>query len=231
MADAQSADYARQECVARMGADLGELYSLLSGELVWLNWRWHEFVYLYGGPAQRLDLLNASAPFFFYVVQRVLWDETLLGISRLAGPATTGTKRNLSVHRIPELIQDTNFRAEVGALLEDVSKTSAFAIDLRNRRIAHRDLDVALGTSATPLPAATTEKISGALQSLADVLNAIQKRYLGSTTAYSFTSSAEGAESLVYVLRDGLRRQELREEKLESGEYDPDDWDDHAQSI
>jgi hypothetical protein len=32
------------------------------------------------------------------------------------------------------------------------------------------------------------------------------------------------AESLLYVLRDGLKREELRRKRLEAGEYRPEDW-------
>lgn len=223
----KSADEVCQECVAAMGKDLGEIFSLLSNELTWLYWKWHEFVVLYAGSERRLEVLNSSAPFFFYVVQWTLWDETLLGISRLAGPATTGSKRNLSVRRLVPLTSDAELSEQLTALVESLTDACEFAIDLRNRRIAHHDLDAALGKSAKPLATATRERIDAALAVLATVLNAVQLHYQGSTTAYAFVGSPHGAENLLHVLRDGLKREEVRQRKLEEGVYDPDDWDDH----
>jgi len=227
MTDSQSPEEVREACHASMGAELGELYYLLSNELTWLYWRWHEYVTLYAGSERRLELLNSSAPFFFYVVQRVLWDETLLGISRLAGPATTGRKRNLAVQQVLPFATDSALRDRIEDLLADVSEKSAFAIDLRNRHIAHRDLDVALGQAPSPLPSATQETVDSALDALAAVMNAIQSHFQpGTTTGYRFSSSPLGAETLIHVLRDGLKREEARRKKLEEGVYDPDDWND-----
>jgi hypothetical protein len=210
-----------------MGTELGELYYLLSNEVTWLYWRWHEYVTLYTESDRRLEILNSSAPFFFYVVQRVLWDETLLGISRLAGPEATGRKRNLSVHRILPFMAGTAVAEKVEALLKEVTEKSASAIDLRNRHIAHRDLDVVLGKAATPLPQVTKETVDAALAALAALLNAVQSHFqVGTTTAYQFASSPHGAETLLYVLRDGLKREQARTKKLEDGIYDPDDWND-----
>lgn len=209
-----------------MGPELGPLYKELSNELVWLCWRWNQYVILYGGSQSRIDLLNSSAPFFFYVIQGTLWHETLLGIARLAGPVKTGGKANLSIHRIAPLLNDPQVKEEVAELLTAVTAHCEFAIQWRNRHIAHRDLDLALGREAKPLPGATQAAVDKAIDSLADVLNRVQRHHENSTTAYRFGAVAEDAESLLYVIRDGLRREEFRRERLQGGEYDPKDWND-----
>ena len=231
MSQTLTADEVRTKNIAAMGGELGELYSILSNELTWLFWRWSQFVALYSAKPSRLDILNAAAPFFFYVIQDTLWYDTILGITRLAGPAATGGKQNLSVHRLPDLIADPTLGQEVQSLLDGLSSVAAFATDWRNRHIAHRDLDVALGRSAKPLPAATKKGIDTALDKLADVLNAVDRHYFSSTTSYRLSPTTGDAEGLLYVLRDGLKLEELRMKRLEAGEYKSDDWNDSSSAV
>lgn len=232
MSGSASPDQALAEHMAAMGNDLGELYTKLSDELTWLYWRWQQYVRLYGTNPGRLEILNASAPFFFYVVQQTLWYETLLGITRLAGPEKTGNKHNLSVHRVSGLIADKPLRQEVEQLLAEIRQASAFAIEWRNRHIAHRDLALSLGHTAKPLPEASKEKVDAAVDAIAALLNRLSQHYLKTTTAYRASPLTRDAEELLYVLRDGLRREEIRQKRLEgSGEYLPEDWNDDLPPI
>ena len=222
----RSPEEVRGDQLTAMGSELGELFNVLSNELIWLYWNWHEYVVLFGGSQARLDILNSSAPFFFHVVQRTLWDETLLGISLLAGSAETGSKKNLSVQRLVPLVPDGPLRERLKPILESLVDVSEFAIDIRNRRIAHRDLDVVLGEPAKPLASATQEKVDAALRALAEVLNAVELHFQNASTAYDFSAAPDGAKSLLYVLRDGLRRREIRRNRIEAGLCCPEDWGD-----
>jgi hypothetical protein len=105
-------------------------------------------------------------------------------------------------------------------------EAAAFAKDWRDRHIAHRDLDLLLGRTATPLSKATKEKVDNALASIAALLNRLDLAFFDTTTVYDFIDPVGGCESLLFVLRDGLRREELRSKKLEEGSYNPEDWDD-----
>lgn len=214
-----------------MGEELGVLFHRLAGELTWLCWRWNEFEQLFGEKKSRIDILNRSAPFFFYIVQQVLWDEALLGISRLAGPASSMGHANLAVRRVAPLIPEEGLREEVEALIRTMDDACRFASPWRNKRIAHRDLDLALGSNAEPLPAVEKRQVDEAIEAITAVLNHVQAAYQDATTAYRVVGPVDGAEALLLVLRDGLRREELRREKLERGEYDPADWDDELPAV
>jgi len=210
-----------------MGRDLGELYSVLSDELIRLYWHWHEYVQLFATKSTRVSLLNESASFFFWVVQQTFWQETLLGIARLTSVPGSRGKSNLTVQRIAPFIMDVQLRADVESLVSAAVEAAAFAKGWRDRHIAHRDLDLSLGRMATPLPKATKEKVDIALESIAVVLNRLDLHFLDATMAYDFVNPIGGCESLLFVLRDGLRREELRGKQLEAGNYDPEEWDDH----
>lgn len=224
-------DEARATYVAAMGDELGELFYRLTIELTWQFWRWGQYKKLFATKPTRLDLLNRSAPFFFSIIQRTLFDDALLGITRIAGPETTGRKQNLSVRRLPALIPEANTRQDAERHIADAVAKSEFAMDWRNRYIAHRDLDLALRPHVKPLEKASESQIESALDALACALNFLDNCYTGRRTIYRFYAGAQDADQLLYVIRDGLRREEIRQQRLEAGEYRPEDWEDDAPAV
>jgi hypothetical protein len=150
------------------------------------------------------------------MIQNELWDATLLRIARLTDPPKSGSRQNLTVRSLPPIIADAGLKAEVDRLVQVALDQAAFCRDWRNRHIAHRDLDLALNTPATPLAEARRIDVSNAAAALAAVLNAIQMHFSQSETHYKPVIS-NGAVSLLYVLDDGLRAREARNARLKSG--------------
>jgi hypothetical protein len=219
-----SAQEVKEKDLATLGPELGSVYSALSNECTWAFMKWHEYVQMFGAAESRIDLLNEAAPQFFRVIQDVLWEDSLLHISRLTDQATMGRNKNLSVQALPALINEPDLKEEVEGLVETAVKKAAFARDWRNRRIAHRDLGLALAESPKPLKEASRLKVKEALAAIAAVLNAIDRYHRDSTTAYELGKLVTGAEHMMYVLRDGIERERKRRRDLEKGEYNPQDW-------
>lgn len=210
-----------QHYVEKMGTELGPLFQAASSELSWMHWRWKQFRILFGEKPARLELLNQAAPFFFHTVHESLLELTLLGIARLVGPPKSVGKANLSFQAIPPLC-DEKIRDQVSALVDKAKDAGGFAIDWRNRHIAHRDLDLSLGKSTRLLETATREKVESSLLTLRNVLNCIEVEYCEATTLYASPTPWD-AESLLCVLRDGLLREKDRQacwDRLESHEDD-----------
>ena len=230
MANSFSADEVRERNIQVMGKDLGEVFTELSNQLTWQFWRWSQFEKLFGNKESRITVLNSSAPMFFGIVQDALWLDTLLGISRLAGPASTGhgkrEKQNLSIRRLPDLLVDVTLRTEVSELIAGLGRVTEFAMDWRNRHIAHRDLDLSLGRPASSLPPASRLAVNAALDGIAEVLNCIDRHYFDSATGYRSSPLNADAEDLLFYLQAGLKREALRQKLLEVGEYRPEDWED-----
>ena len=103
-----------------MGPQLGPVFDELLKECASLHLKWHQFVELYGTKPERVDLLNKAAGFFFWIVQRNLQDDVLLGLARLTdSPASSGQK-NLTLQRLAALITDAKLRADVEKGTQDV---------------------------------------------------------------------------------------------------------------
>ena len=98
-----------------------------------------------------------------------------------------------------------------------------FARDWRNRRLAHRDLSLALGQGVQPLAPASRAAVKSALVALEELLNAVSSHYLESTTMFDLGPSGEDAVSLLYLLRDGLHFREERLARIKRGELRPAD--------
>ncbi len=223
MARNLTADEVREEHLASMGPHLGPVYNALWNEVAWLHAKWHEYKELYGEKPPRLELLNRASGFFFRIVQDTLWENTLLHLARLTDPSRSAGRQNLTVLQLPSLVNDPGLREQLEALLTEAKSKAEFARDWRNRHIAHRDLDKALGKGAEPLAAASRNHVDEALRALAAVLNRVNTFYLKSTLTFDVIAPMTGGVALLYVLRDGLVAREKRLERLRAGLPDPDD--------
>jgi hypothetical protein len=215
----------KERNIKQMGQALGEHFSALWQEIVQAHAVWTEFVVLYGTKSSRVEILNRSASNFFYMAQQIIFEATMLHMARLTDPSTTGgrAKSNLTIKNLPELISDKELKSNVTELINVASKQSDFCRDWRNRHIAHRDLDLALRNTASPLEQATIAKTTTAIKAIADVLNAVESHYL--QTAYDFASPPHGAMSLLSLLYRGLKANDQREERMKRGEFSEEDLD------
>lgn len=208
----------------KMGKTLGPLYDSLWQELARLHKKWAEYVALFGMKPSRIDLMNEAAPAFFRIVQDTFWEDVLLHVARLTDSPKSASKSNLSIRHLAGNVQHAETKAKVEHLTTNAMLASEFCRDWRNRRIAHRDLRLALEQVTDPLRPASREKVREALQALVAVLNAVSEHYLGSSTFFEHGTDAGGAISLLYVLQDGVNAASNRRARLKSGIYDPNDF-------
>lgn len=219
----RSADEAKQAYIAAMGEPLGALLHSLWQELAWLYRKWDNYVQLYGSKESRVDLLNRSAPGFFRVAQDALWEGILLHIARLTDPPESVGKPNLTMLRLHQMVSDALVAEQVKVLTEKAMDAAAFCRDWRNRRIAHSDLSLALDAHPFPLASASRQQVTVAINCLVDVLNAVTKHYMDTTSVFDLGWEGD-VGPLLYVLDDGLRSEAERRTRLERGEVRSDDW-------
>lgn len=222
MSEYRSSEEAKQEHIRKLGDDLGSLFHELWGEVAWLYIKWHEYVELFGKSRSRIDLLNKSAPLFFRIVQDTLWEEVLLHIARLTDPPKSAGKDNLTIQRLSGLVNQ-EIEATISKQIAEAVNSADFCRDWRNRRIAHRDLKLAVDEQAEQLKPASRAKVKRALEDVAKVLNAISEHYMKSTIGFDLVREPGGAEDLIYILDDGIKADAERRQRIESGKYLPED--------
>lgn len=223
MATHKTSDESLKEYIEVMGEPLGKQFHALWQEVAWLYTKWNEYVALFGTKPSRIDLMNRTAPLFFRVVQDSIWEETILHIARLTDSPKSMGKENLSIQQLPLLVVDEDLGQALEEKIELAKVASEFCRDWRNRRIAHRDLKLAIEDGITPLLPASRKDIKNALSLIVDVLNVINHYYNDSTTFFDLPNGHGGGESLLYVIDDGLRLDEERTKRIESGSYQADD--------
>lgn len=213
-----------QEYVEVMGPHLGRFYSLLVNECNQLHLEWNEFKEFFGTSPERIALLNQAAPAFFSRLHSTLWDVVLLRIARLMDPPNSGVgKENVTLLGLPELV-DPTIRYKIDILLKVAQEECAFSLDWRKRRIAHRDLNLALKENSKPLASASRLSVGAAVEAIAEVLNAVESHYCtGTKWAYDWNESSRGAKALLYLLREGLEARAGRRLRLASGQPLPED--------
>jgi hypothetical protein len=219
-----TADEANDRNVEKMGEALGTQYSALWQEVAWLHRKWSEYVELFGTKPERIDLLNSAAPSFFRMVQDKFWEDILLHLARLTDSTQSVGKANLTLLNLPDLVADPKTSAALRTSVEIAKDKTRFCRDWRNRRIAHKDLHLAISGAAKPLESASRASAREALRAVADVLNVIDAAYMDSETHFDVANSIGGAMSLLHVLDDGVRTQEQRRERLSRGEWSKEDY-------
>lgn len=220
----RTADESKAHAIQLMGAPLGEVYSALWQEVAVIHSTWAEYVELFGTKESRIDLLNQAAPRFGRLIQDTLWERVILHIARLTDPPQSMGKGNLSIQSLPTLVDTPAVRDRVAGLVAGAISEAAFARDWRNRRLAHRDLQLALNPSATPLQSGSRLSVKTVLKSFGAVLDAVSLHYMDSTTYWDFHGAPGGALSLLYVIDDGLTADRARRDRLREGKFFPDDY-------
>lgn len=228
MATVSTAEEIAQQYIAVMGQELGQQYHLLRNECQWAHFKWEEFESLFGASQAQVDLLNGSAPLFFRIVQDLLWEDALIHLCRMTDPPSRGKKQNLTIQNLPDLVKP-EIRKSLETLISQADQKTQFARDWRNRRIAHKDLDLALKTSIKALTPGSRSQVTCALQGVASALNFLENHYCGSLVMYKDIKSVHGAESLLYYLGEGLDAEAARRERLLSGQPLPGDFEPRRQ--
>jgi hypothetical protein len=188
-----------------------ELFEPLWQDVVNLHVKWEQYRELYGTDAARVALLNRTAGGFFGVVERVLYDDVLLSVSRLADPEGSGQRCNLSFERLAKAAAAD--RPPVGATLRNTLAALRGLLapyeDWRNKRIAHNDLRVAQATYAggAGLSGPSRATVEDILAEVRRFMNGAATGYGEPPTRYEEPGAMLGAgATLVRRLQDLARR-------------------------
>lgn len=171
-----------------MGEDLGKVYNVLCNEVSWLHASWEQYRHLFAKSERRIGLLNEAAGYFFRMIQLTVFEDVVLGLARLTDPIHTGggqaPHENLTLNLLPSLVSDDKLRDELKNLVGAAEVACAIPRVWRNKRLAHRDLAVALATVADPLAGISRDDVEVALAAFRALLNKLERHYWDSEVYY-----------------------------------------------
>ncbi len=213
------------------GPQLGPLFRVLRNEVGWLFVKWDQFQTLYGGRGERLDLVNATAPLFFRVVEEALWNDIrshIRALSAEAEPNRQYTIAAMSVHDVAPLIDDDKLRTEIRMLLSRVSRATEWAREGGMHRRVRGEVAVALERKARPLDGPSRAAVTDALEAIAAVVNYLSWHYQQSTITFDTAGYPHGVVALLYAIQHGRSAQDSRrasgardDETISGGEGPP----------
>lgn len=191
------------------GPCLGPLFHAVYNEVAWIHAKWNQYCYLYARSEERRQLLKDTAPFFFRVVRDALVDDVILHLARLTDPPEIGRSKNLTLLRLPEAVTDCELRQQVHDHVEEVKEQTRIVRSWRNKKLAHKDLFLALkDPRVEPLPDITIESVEKALDSVRQTLNLLSRNYTGGVTAFERFVTSHDAAALISYLSLGYRTEE-----------------------
>jgi hypothetical protein len=217
-----------------MGPDLGPAFDVLSSDLVLIHANWQIYKQLFANQA-RMNILMRAAFGLFALLRDALLFDVIAQLAAFVDDTETGRHRhkNLTIRSLPDLVAVASadsehswkikgdLTSEVTAKVAEVCDECQFITHLRRKRIAHRDRDVALGISETPLPEVDYAKVDTVLAKSAATLNLVEASFAsGATTRYEATVLAD-PESLFIFLDLGMN---VADALALAGWRSPDTW-------
>ena len=89
--------------------------------------------------------------------------------------------------------------------MADVNKKCIRFREIRNKLVAHLDLQTAISTASSPLTAVTDERIDDALASIREYMNKFKIHFTGYQTEFEDTVLLDDATSLIDTLQRAER--------------------------
>lgn len=190
----------------------------IKNQIVLMFLHWKTFKDLFGASAERVELLNESAPNFFSHIERALLHSMTTGIGRLLDPARMGSNENDSLKSLVDATRkdvDSDIADRLQAQLAFAMKRAAPILGYRNKKVAHSDRAVALGHKE--LGKLSREAFDETLQAIADFMNILHVLSPTKiTVAYEYSSETGGSvDPLLSLLRDAAILRALIEEDEE----------------
>lgn len=202
----QSAEEQLQDYKAKMGDELGTVFHHCCQNFFNITVLWDEFVTLFGTP-ERVALMNEAGSRLAHDIFWQFLNGVTLGITRLLDPPETGKFRNLTLARLGELCPQS-ISTEVGRQLTEIENSSVTFRALRDKVIAHNDVDHAMGR-AQAVQYASRRDITVVLKKILELLNTIDFHFTKSTTHIMPMGNWHALSHLFYLHRGALIKQEI----------------------
>jgi AbiU2 len=182
-----------------------ELFSVLDFEVTWLHAIWELYNQLYGTIDENYEIMNSSAPIFFFIIQNVLYDEFILILSRLTEKANTFGHENASFEQLVNLIDEGKYPDLVKSLrskLNNITTTYKSFHIMRDKTVAHNDLLLSFSKGVNKLPEITILEAEAAIKDIADFMNEFSENVLDTTAVYEpFYTSYGDRIALIQALK------------------------------
>ena len=196
--------------------ELADVFEELHQQISWLHANWLIFEQLFATGEERVELLNEFAPIFFRLCQDSFSDNVILSIARLTDPPKSAGKDTLSFEQLIAKVDSAKYpdlRSTLSQQFTDL-KTSCQSIrNVRNRRLAHNDLLIALSLDPNPLPDILKDEVDDILRRIRELMNAVWAYFNpDSELGYDVIMPNDG-EAIVAALEKAKKYREISRQR------------------
>jgi hypothetical protein len=194
--------------------EIAPIYNVIHNQLTWAYSLWNELKYLFSEQI-RLDLINHSAPTYFFNMQQATLIEIQLIICRLSDEASFGKKANVSFPRLSEMIHSLDKDDIANKMQEELNKANDEIGEVRGRRnklIGHLDYQALIVDEISPIPELTETQINNSLSAFSRSFNVVAGHFLDTGIGFEHTIVEKGIAGVLYLLQEGVRYRELVDE-------------------
>ena len=208
-----------------MDEHLQEVFDRIKQELNHIHYRWTLYRQMFGTNTNRIELINRASSNVFVEFQWLLIDYMVMSLSKLTDRARMRGNDNLSYHYLIEkIIKSERFELadEMQSELDELILACENFREIRNKRVAHNDLVVALDKDDSPLPGVSRADIEAALVHARNIMNKVELHFNDSQTLYEeiILPLTNDGRSVLIWLQKGLMYEQLEDEgAVERGKW------------
>ena len=168
------------------------------------HYHWQLWLQLYDG-GEKVELLRRFGGIVFGRIQYMMLADVVLGICRLTDPPNVPSnqrRESLGIDRLINAVEAADpglpDRLKLREIMKELKTRSKLFREIRNRFLAHRDLETwnQLGTFPNQ------QEIDEALGLAAKIMNAVRLHYENATVSYSIFPSVGDGNDFMRQLRD-----------------------------
>lgn len=207
-----------EEMVTKLGEINGRLFYGIQNEFIHLTQKYKHFEVLFMKGQSRIDIMNRTASYFFFSIQRIMLDDLVINISRLT--EAKSEKKNATIKLFLDSYNRKDLDPQINKLEKKFKESFKNLINWRNKRVAHRDFDIHVNQSPISLK---YDEVKTCITDLTSLMRRIHINFFGSDYLYDLFSVTGGATSLLAHLDYSLRsREEYYKSQSENRQFDID---------
>jgi hypothetical protein len=208
-----------------MDEHLQNVFNRIKQELNEIHYRWLLYRQMFGTNSSRIELINKTSSNVFVEFQWLVIDYMVMSLSKLTDMARMRGNDNLSYHYLIKKVRESGSDKLADELQDElkVLTTSCEKFrDIRNKRVAHNDLVVALDIGGSPLLGVSRAEVEAALVHARNLMNKVELHFNNSQTLYEelILPLTNDGRSVLIWLQKGLMYEQLEDEGLvENGKW------------
>ncbi|MBL0524110.1 hypothetical protein [Aeromonas dhakensis] len=208
-----------------MDEHLQKVFDRMKQELNHIHYRWTLYRQMFGTNPGRIRLINKTSSNVFVEFQWLIIDYMVMSLSKLTDSARMRGNDNLSFHYLIDKVRESrnvDLADELESELEALMIACKKFREIRNKRVAHNDLVVALDEDGSPLPGVSRADIENALVHARNLMNKVELHFNDSQTLYEeiIIPLTNDGRSVLVLLQKGLMYDQLEDEGvIERGKW------------